>query len=252
MLTDYLSLATSPNSRTTFYDEVQVTIFNNVSNLVSIDGVSYPSIPSQDYLRLCYINTESPGNCPSPSPSPSPEFEDSECTVLYYEERDCNSSLTQLIERVKERGGRAVIYRTEHIKDQLRRLRTTSPNISVPVILVEDQNFTIRQYRNEVFVLVNITQRSQARPPSDNDEQSTTVFFIVLSVFIALLLVGVVVVSLVIFKCYRRHRDMTRLAVSCPYSVYHGVYHLKLMIVWHVILCPIRTIAFHDYIFRHQ
>jgi len=215
MVIDCFGLATRSESRTIFYDEVQVTVFNDVSNPVSIDGVSYPLIPRQDYPRLynCDINIGNPGDCRSPLP----EFAD--CTVVYYEERNCNATLIQLVERVKERGGRAVIFRTEHISDQLRRLeRVLNVNFSLPVILVEDVNFTIRQYENEVFVQVNITQISQTnlptRPPSDDNERSTTALFIVVSVLIVLLLIGVVMVSLAIFMCYRRHRDRTRLVVS--------------------------------------
>ena len=215
MLTDRFGLATRSESRTIFYDEVQVTVFDDVSSPVSIDGASYPSIARQDYPRLydCGINIGNPGDCRSPLP----EFDD--CTVVYYEERNCNATLIQLVERVKERGGRAVIFRTEHVSDQLRRLESVhTVNVSQPVILVEDVNFTIRQYENEVFVKVNITQISQTslptRPPSDNNERSTTALSIVLSVLIVLLLVSVVMVGLAIFMCYRRHRDRTRLVVS--------------------------------------
>ena len=209
ILTDRSGSASNIDS-SIFHDEVEVTIFNQSSVSMSVEGVSYPSLRRQDYPKLCDIDIYSRlGNPLKDCHAPLPKFE--ECTVVYYEEENCSTSIIQLAEQVKEQGGRAVIYRTEDTVDHLRRLDTA--NVTLPVILVEDNDLEIRRFGNEYGSQVNITKTVSDN--RDNDEESSTGLYVLLSVFVVLLLVGVVVASLVIFMCYRRrHHHRTRQAVS--------------------------------------
>ena len=209
MLTDRSGLATSVN--TLMYDEVKVVVFNEVSTVRSpIFGSSYP--PRKDYPKLCEINIYSAGTSSNLGDCPDtelPEFEN--CTVVYYEEESCSTDLIQLVKQVKERGGRAVIYRTKRRTDEyyLNQLAMNTPGIAV--ILVKDEDHLIRAFGNEPVRYVNITLIGQTEPSTPSNpkdglaNRSTTTFYFVVFAFTILLLLSL---TWFIFNYLRRCHNM--------------------------------------------
>ena len=207
MLTDRSGLATNVNNL--IYDEVKVVVFTKVS-ASSIDGSSYP--PRKEYPNMCDINIYSTatssnlGDCLTGTPLP--EFEN--CTVVYYEEESCSTDLIQLVEQVKEQGGRAVMYRTKRTNEYLHQLAARSI-LGITVILVEDERHLIRAFGHEPDIYVNVTligQTEPSTPSKPNDglaNRSTTTFYFVVFAFTILLLLSL---TWFIFNYLRRCHNM--------------------------------------------
>jgi len=200
ILTDSSGLATSVN-----YDIVEVVVFNEVSHIKApIEGFSYPPL-GQGYPKLCKINIYSNfHSSPEDCYTLLPQFED--CTVVYYEE-ECSTNLIDLVQQVKERGGAAVIYRTDHKRDHL--IETLHDHsIDITVILVKD--IEIRSFGHELISYVNITFKRQgtSTPPGPKDglgQRSTTTFYFVVFAFTILLLLSL---TWFIFNYLRRCHHM--------------------------------------------
>ena len=200
------------------YDKVNVSVYNRATDPVVLQGYSYPSSLTirSYYQKRCgleiYTVTPTDAQCIL-SPPRSPQLvPSSNCTLVYYEDT-CTTGLIQLVERVKRNGGEVMIYHTRNITEDLRILSSTA-DVSIPVILVKDPQYVIRHsYQYEYFQYINVTQTSlpPTGPPKQDsgfdNEQRTTIVGLV---FAALLLAGILVLSLAIFVCYKRHRRGTR------------------------------------------
>jgi len=219
LLLTITDLASSHDVNYTYvYDEVLVSVYNLATDEADpLQGYSYPSsFATRKYYRKgcnleIYTVTPSGTRCVL---FPQLSFSsDTDCTFVYYED-NCTAGLIQLAERARRDGIEAIIYRTQLINEKLRSL--TDANVSIPVILVEDPEYVIRGYRYKHYRYVNITLIGQLSLPStkpqphNNGFDNSTTIFIVGFMFAALLLVGILVLSLAIFVYHKRHHRRTR------------------------------------------
>jgi len=209
--------------------EVEVTVYNRVTNPIRLQGYSYPSSPkTRDYSRnICeleiYNVTSRDTHCVQP-----PQLPSDNCTFVYFEDT-CPTGLILLAEVAKKNGREAVIYRTQHINETLKTL--IKVNVSrIPVILVQDPLYIIRRYKNQNSRYVNVTLVAQTSLPPDkpnitlNNEEdeedddtqnnNTLTVYIVGFAFAAILLVGILILILAVIVYYKcRHRGTRQIKV---------------------------------------